>query len=45
LREGISQASNWLKENAFSLSDVPSVFGAYSLIFDSLDDEKAAHLK
>lgn len=34
IKEGLNQTSSWLKENAFSLSDLPSVVGAYSLIFD-----------
>jgi hypothetical protein len=34
LKEGANLASNWLKENAFSLSDISSVVGAYSLILD-----------
>lgn len=34
LKEGVVQAGNWIKENSFSLSDLPSVFAAYSMIFD-----------
>ena len=34
LREGANLASNWLKENSFSLSDISSVVGAYSLLLD-----------
>jgi hypothetical protein len=45
LKEGVNQVSQWLKENAYSLSDLPSVIGAYSLIIDQLDSEKAANLK
>lgn len=34
LKEGTDQTASWLKDNSFSLSDLPSVVGAYSLILD-----------
>lgn len=45
LKESTAQAEQWLGENAFSLSEVPSVIAAYSNLIKDLDAEKGSSLK
>lgn len=45
LKDAASQVESWLVNNSFSLSDLPSVISAYSLIFDQLDEDKQNSLK
>ena len=45
LKESVQQAQEWLVDNSYSLSDLPSVVFAYGNILDSLDSDKAASFK
>ena len=44
LKESVQQAQEWLSDNSYSLSDLPSVVFAYSQILSVLDSDKASSL-
>ena len=45
LKESVQQGEEWLVDNSYSLSDLPSVVFAYSQIFHLLDADKVSSFK